>query len=163
MCIFATGFTRPTLSFLPKSKSSSKYQPPNWYLQCFPTENPTVCATNCTWKEGIGSVGGAHIGVYTRFLLVFLIDPATAPSEWMMKTWVDLVHILKKPYVGGPLAFVTSAEVFFWFLVLICAQPSLWKYMGFIFNGPGPKLTSPLPEPVRRRSRVRENMFALER
>jgi len=134
MCILATGFTRPTLNFLPKTKSSSKYQPPNWYLQCFPTDNPSICATNCTWKEGIGSVGGAHIGVFTRFLLVFLMDPATAPSERMMKTWVDLVHILKKPYVGGALSFVTSAEIFLWFLILICVQPSLWKYMGFIFN-----------------------------
>ncbi|KAF2163558.1 hypothetical protein M409DRAFT_26170 [Zasmidium cellare ATCC 36951] len=138
VCILATGYRRPSLSFLPKSKASSKYQPPNWFLQVFPTENPTVCATNCTWKDGIGSVGGAHIGIYTRFLLVFLLDPRTAPSETIMKAWVDLVHILKRPYPGGALAFVTSAELFGWFLIVMLVQPALWPWIGFIWNGPGP-------------------------
>ncbi|KAK4622112.1 Baeyer-Villiger monooxygenase [Fulvia fulva] len=137
VCILATGYTRPSLRFLPKSKSSAKYQK-NWYLQCFPTDNPTMCATNCTWKDGIGSVGGCHIGVYTRFLLVFLLDPRTAPSEGMMKAWVGLVHILKKPCTGGALAFVTSAELFFWFLAVILLQPALWPWLSFILAGPGP-------------------------
>lgn len=136
VCILATGYTRPSLSFLPKLASTGTYRPPNWYLQTFPTENATVCATNCTWKDGIGSVGGCHIGIYTRFLLVFLIDPRTRPSTRMMQAWVDFVHILKKPYPGGALSFVTSAELFFWFLVVIIAQPALWKWMGFILKGP---------------------------
>lgn len=166
--ILATGYTRPSLSFLPKSPCKSKYQPPNWFLQTFPTTDPTVCATNCTWKDGIGSVGGCHIGIYTRFLLVFLMDPKTAPSETIMKYWVDLVHILKKPSPGGALAFVTSAELFFWFLVVILIQPALWPYMGFILTGPGPKLkpeapgTPDAPKQARRR-RSRENMMALAR
>ena len=113
VCILATGYTRPSLSFLPKLASTGTYRPPNWYLQTFPTENATICATNCTWKDGIGSVGGCHIGIYTRFLLVFLIDPKTRPTTRMMQAWVDFVHILKKPYAGGALSFVTSAELFF--------------------------------------------------
>lgn len=136
ICILATGYRRPSLAFLPQTKSSSKYQPPNWYLQTFPTENATICATNCTWREGIGSVGGVHIGLYTRFLLAFVLDPNARPSERMMKAWVDLVYLLKKPYEGGALSFVSSAELFFWFLVVIAVQPGLWKWASFIINGP---------------------------
>ncbi|CZT14725.1 related to ACB 4-hydroxyacetophenone monooxygenase [Ramularia collo-cygni] len=136
ICILATGYSRPSLQFLPQTKSSSKYQPPNWYLQTFPTENATVCATNCTWQEGIGSVGGVHIGLYTRFLLAFVMDPEARPSERFMKGWVDLVHILKKPYPGGALSFVSSAELFFWIVVVIAVQPSLWKWASFILSGP---------------------------
>ncbi|EME43493.1 hypothetical protein DOTSEDRAFT_132257 [Dothistroma septosporum NZE10] len=138
VCILATGYRRPGMTFLPKSESSRKYQAPNWFLQCFPTDNPTICATNCTWKDGIGSVGGCHIGIYTRFLLVFLLDARTAPSKAMMKGWVDLVHIVKKPCSGGALAFVTSAEVFLWFLAMIFLQPALWPWLRFILAGPGP-------------------------
>lgn len=124
------------MSFFPQLATTGAYRPPNWYLQTFPTENATICATNCTWKDGIGSVGGYHIGIYTRFLLVFLVDAQTRPSEGMMKFWVDFVHICKKPYAGGALAFVTSAELFFWFLAMIALQPSLWRWRKFILSGP---------------------------
>ncbi|KAJ8603036.1 hypothetical protein MRB53_042266 [Persea americana] len=117
-------------------RSGKRYRAPNWYLQCFPTDDATICATNCTWKDGIGTVGGGHIGVYTRFLLVFLMDSRTKPSPWMMRTWVDTVHLLKRPCPGGALAFVTSAEIFFWMFMMILLQPSLWAYASFIMMGP---------------------------
>lgn len=136
ICILATGYRRPSLNFLPQTKSSSKYQPPNWYLQTFPTENATICATNCTWQEGIGSVGGVHIGIYTRFLLAFVLDPNARPSERMMKAWVDMVYLLKKPYEGGALSFVSSMELFMHFLLVIAVQPGLWKWWSFVLSGP---------------------------
>jgi len=136
VCILATGFRRPQLSFLPKSESSKRYNAPNWYLQCFNPEDASILATNCTWKDGIGTVGGGHIGVYTRFLLVFLMDSRTKPSQWMMKTWIDVVYLCKKPCPGGALAFVTSAELFFWMIFLILLQPALWGYASFILMGP---------------------------
>jgi hypothetical protein len=136
VCILATGYRRRSLGFLPATKSSSKYQPPNWYLQNFPTENATICATNCNFKEGIASVGGFHIGIYTRFLLAFVKDPATRPSERTMKAWVDLVTVLKRPMPGGPMAFISAAEMFISFLAVIAFQPALWKWANFIINGP---------------------------
>ena len=39
MVIMATGYTRPSLSFLPKECFQSPYEPPNWYLQTFPTQH----------------------------------------------------------------------------------------------------------------------------
>lgn len=54
--IMATGFQRPSLSFLPKTFFQDPYQPPNWYLQVFPPWDPTVCANNCTYINAIGTV-----------------------------------------------------------------------------------------------------------
>ncbi|MCJ1453298.1 hypothetical protein MMC28_003644 [Mycoblastus sanguinarius] len=42
--IMATGFTRPSLNFLPKECFKDPYQPPNWYLQVFPPEHMSICA-----------------------------------------------------------------------------------------------------------------------
>lgn len=39
MVIMATGFARPSLSFLPRECFQSPYEPPNWYLQTFPPEH----------------------------------------------------------------------------------------------------------------------------
>ncbi|KAL8947024.1 MAG: hypothetical protein Q9222_006654 [Ikaeria aurantiellina] len=38
MVIMATGYERPSLSFLPDEAFQEPYQPPNWYLQVFPPE-----------------------------------------------------------------------------------------------------------------------------
>lgn len=38
MVIMATGFARPSLSFLPGECFQPPYQPPNWYLQTFPPD-----------------------------------------------------------------------------------------------------------------------------
>ncbi|KAL9599429.1 MAG: hypothetical protein Q9219_003866 [cf. Caloplaca sp. 3 TL-2023] len=38
MVIMATGFQRPSLSFLPEDVFKEPYQPPQWYLQVFPPE-----------------------------------------------------------------------------------------------------------------------------
>lgn len=61
MVIMATGFQRPSLSFLPEKVFQDPYQPPNWYLQVFPPEevscNPALAAPRprCrTWLIGAG-------------------------------------------------------------------------------------------------------------
>lgn len=77
--IQATGYTRPSLNFLPKPFFDEPYHPPNWYLQVFPPEDATVCCNNCTYVSAIGTVGNYHIGIYTRFLLMYLTDPLTRP------------------------------------------------------------------------------------
>jgi cation diffusion facilitator CzcD-associated flavoprotein CzcO len=38
--IVATGFTRPSLNFLPPDTFNEPYAPPNWYLQTFPPQHP---------------------------------------------------------------------------------------------------------------------------
>ncbi|KAK5129061.1 hypothetical protein LTR85_000394 [Meristemomyces frigidus] len=132
LCILATGYARPSLSFLPSAFfKDPRYSAPNWYMQNFPTDDATLCCLNCTWLHGIGAVGGAHITIYTRFLLAFLLDPATRPSSWWMRRWVDWAHLVKKPLPGGALAFVSSAEMYCWFLFAILLQPALWPWARF--------------------------------
>ena len=48
MVIMATGYQRPSLSFLPQEVFQEPYEPPNWYLQVFPPEHMSICANNCT-------------------------------------------------------------------------------------------------------------------
>lgn len=55
MVIMATGFHRPSLSFLPDEVFQEPYQPPNWYLQVFPPEHVDICANNCTVSYTIRS------------------------------------------------------------------------------------------------------------
>lgn len=46
MVVMATGFTRPELSFLPPDCYEDPYVPPNWYLQTFPPNHPSVSCIN---------------------------------------------------------------------------------------------------------------------
>lgn len=134
--ILATGFKRPQHDFFPASIRTSKYKSPNFFLQAFPTEDASVAAINCTWLDGIGSIGGAHTGVYTRFLLAFLIDQKARPTTAMMQRWVDTIEMLKRPHKNGPLAFVTIIELWVWFFILCTVQPTMWKWLGFVIYGP---------------------------
>ncbi|KAG7114282.1 Neuroguidin-A like protein [Verticillium longisporum] len=68
--VMATGFKRPSLSFLPDDCFDEPYDPPNWYLQTFPPNHPSISAINCTYVNAIGTVGNWHIGIYTRILLM---------------------------------------------------------------------------------------------
>lgn len=74
MIIMATGFKRPSLSFLPDDCFDCDYSPPNWYLQTFPPTHVSISAINCTYLTGLGTVGHFHIGVYLRSkFLIFII------------------------------------------------------------------------------------------
>jgi thioredoxin reductase len=100
ICIMATGFQRPSLNFLPDDCFEEEYEPPNWYLQVFPPKHMDVCCNNCTYVNAIGTVGNYHIGIYTRFLLMYLVDPLTRPQERWMKRWIDMTRFVKSKAPG---------------------------------------------------------------
>ncbi|KAK4554338.1 hypothetical protein LTR86_008546 [Recurvomyces mirabilis] len=137
ICILATGYQRPSLSFLPEDCFDQFYEPPNWYLQVFPPKHATICANNCTYINAIGTVGNYHIGIYTRFLLMFLVDPLARPSESRMKTWVDFTRWVKLRAPAGALEFFTYAELIYWFVFVVAVNPFRWKWAAFVLFGIG--------------------------
>ena len=96
IAILATGYQRPSLAFLPDDCFEEKYEPPNWYLQVFPPKHVDICANNCTFVNAIGTVGNYHIGIYTRFLLMYLVDPLSRPQERWAKRWIDMTRWIKR-------------------------------------------------------------------
>ncbi|KAI9761829.1 MAG: hypothetical protein M4579_000769 [Chaenotheca gracillima] len=138
--IMATGYQRPSLAFLPESVFNEPYAPPNWYLQTFPPEYMSVCANNCTYVNAIGTVGNYHIGIYTRILLMFLVDPLTRPQEPLMKVWIDMTRWIKARSVGGAFEFFTYSELIWWFVFCIAINPFRWKWALFVFFGMGTAL-----------------------
>lgn len=135
--VMATGYKRPSLSFLPEKSFEAPYGPPNWYLQVFPPPYPSICANNSTYVNAIGTVGNYHIGIYTRFLLMFLVDPLTRPNEAWMKTWIDLTRFLKRLAPTAAFDFFTYAELFYWYVFVIAVNPFRWKWVPFVFFGIG--------------------------
>ncbi|KAK1755535.1 hypothetical protein QBC47DRAFT_380609 [Echria macrotheca] len=135
--VMATGYKRPQLSFLPDSCFQEPYAPPNWYLQTFPPSHPSISCINCTYQSAIGTVGNWHIGIYTRILLMFLVDPLTRPSPFWMKRWIDMTRLLKFSSPVGPFEFFTYLELVWWFVFCICFNPFRWKWALFVFFGLG--------------------------
>lgn len=140
MVIMATGFKRPSLSFLPNDCFDEPYPPPNWYLQTFPPSHPSISAINCTYISAIGSVGNWHIGIYTRILLMFLMDPLARPSGWWMERWIDMTKVLKMTSPTGAFDFFTYLELIWWFVFCIAFNPFRWKWAIFVFLGIGFRL-----------------------
>lgn len=135
--VMATGFKRPSLSFLPDDCFKEPYSPPNWYLQTFPTAHPSLSAINCTYVAAIGTVGNWHIGIYTRILLMFLVDPLTRPSPFWMERWIDMTKFLKKNSPTGAFDFFTYLELLWWFTFCVAFNPFRWKWAIFVFFGVG--------------------------
>ncbi|KAI7227888.1 FAD/NAD(P)-binding domain-containing protein [Hortaea werneckii] len=146
MCIMATGFSRPSLSFLPNDCFEENYEPPNWYLQTFPPGHMDICANNCTYVNAIGTVGNYHIGIYTRFLLMFLVDPLARPNEWLMKLWIDFTRWVKSRAPTGAFEFFTYAELLYWFVFVIVINPFRWKWAAFVLFGVGAALPKRIVE-----------------
>ncbi|KAL2129636.1 hypothetical protein VTI74DRAFT_7517 [Chaetomium olivicolor] len=140
--VMATGFARPKLDFLPKSCFDKPYSPPNWYLQTFPPNHPSISCINCTYMNAIGTVGNWHIGIYTRILLMFLVDPLTRPSPFWMKRWIDMTRLLKMASPVGPFEFFTYLELVWWFAFCVAFNPFRWKWALFVFFGLGFALPS---------------------
>lgn len=138
--IMATGFKRPSLSFLPQESFVDPYGPPNWYLQTFPPQHPSVSAINCTYVSAIGSVGNWHIGIYTRILLMFLVDPLTRPSPFWMRRWIDMTKVMKFSSPTGAFDFFTYLELVWWFVFCVAFNPFRWKWAIFVFFGVGMQL-----------------------
>lgn len=146
MIVLATGFTRPSLSFLPDDSFQEPYGAPNWYLQTFPPVHPSVSAINCTYLSAIGTVGNWHIGIYTRILLMFLIDPLTRPSPFWMERWIDMTKFLKARSPTGAFDFFTYLELVWWFTFCVAFNPFRWKWALFVFTGLGIGLPKALVE-----------------
>lgn len=137
MVVMATGFKRPSLSFLPNDCFEEPYACPNWYLQTYPPQHPSISAINCTYVAGIGSVGNWHIGIYTRILLMFLIDPLTRPSSFWMKRWIDMTRLFKRNSPVGAFDFFTYLELLWWFAFCVAINPFRWKWAIFVLFGVG--------------------------
>jgi hypothetical protein len=135
--VMATGFARPKLDFLPESCFTKPYDPPNWYLQTFPPSHPSISCINCTYVNAIGTVGNWHIGIYTRILLMFLVDPLTRPSPFWMRKWIDMTRLLKRAAPTGPFEFFTYLELVWWFVFCVAFNPFRWKWALFVFFGLG--------------------------
>ena len=138
--IMATGFERPSLNFLPHDTFIEPYNPPNWYLQTFPPTHPSVSAVNCTYVNAIGTVGNWHIGIYTRILLMFLVDPLTRPRPFWMERWIDMTRFLKSHSPTPAFDFFTYLELIWWFVFCIAINPFRWKWALFVFFGIGDSL-----------------------
>ncbi|KAK3208056.1 hypothetical protein GRF29_96g1255386 [Pseudopithomyces chartarum] len=138
--IMATGYKRPTLKFLPEEVFQEPYEPPNWYLQVFPPDHPEICCNNCTYVNAIGTVGNYHIGIYTRFLLMYLVDPLARPRTWWMKRWIDMTSFIKAKAPGGAFDFFTYSELIYWFVFTIAINPFRWKWALFVLCGIGKDL-----------------------
>ena len=135
--IMATGYQRPSLSFLPDGVFTPPYPPPRWYLQVFPPEYPSICANNCTYVNAIGTVGNYHIGIYTRLLLMFLVDPLTTPRPYWMKRWIDMTTFLKQLAPIPAFDFFTYSELIYWFVFIVVINPFRWKWALFVLFGIG--------------------------
>ncbi|KAI1470558.1 FAD/NAD(P)-binding domain-containing protein [Daldinia caldariorum] len=135
MIVMATGYKRPSLDFLPDDCFSEPYGPPNWYLQTFPPQHPSISAINCTYLSAIGTVGNWHIGIYTRILLMFLVDPLTRPSTFWMERWIDMTKVLKATAPTGAFDFFTYLELIWWFFFCVTINPFRWKWALFVFFG----------------------------
>ncbi|KAG9259123.1 flavin-binding monooxygenase-like family protein [Emericellopsis atlantica] len=144
--VLATGFSRPSLSFLPDDVFEEPYDPPNWYLQTFPPQHPSVSAINCTYVAAIGSVGNWHIGIYTRILLMFLVDPLTRPRGFWMRRWIDMTKVLKMSSPTGAFDFFTYLELVWWFVFCVAFNPFRWKWALFVFFGVGMHLPAKIVE-----------------
>ncbi|KAH8819055.1 hypothetical protein F5884DRAFT_759318 [Xylogone sp. PMI_703] len=140
MVILATGYKRPSLSFLPHDVFIEPYSPPNWYLQCFPPNHPSLLGLNCTYTNAIGTVGNWHIGIYTRILLMFLVDPLSRPHPYWMQRWIDMTRFIKRFSPTGAFDFFTYTELVWWFAFCIAINPFRWKWAFFVFYGLGEAL-----------------------
>ncbi|KAI0132988.1 monooxygenase [Xylariales sp. AK1849] len=137
LVVMATGYKRPTLDFLPDNCFDEPYGPPNWYLQTFPPAHPSISAINCTYLSAIGTVGNWHIGIYTRILLMFLVDPLTRPRPFWMERWIDMTKLLKMTAPTGAFDFFTYLELLWWFAFCVTINPFRWKWAFFVFFGLG--------------------------
>ena len=94
-----------------------------------------------------------HIGIYTRLLLVFLIDPLARPQEYWMKKWIDMTSFLKRRSPIGAFDFFAYSELIYWFVFCVAINPFRWKWALFVFFGIGSALPlSVVKEEIRLRN-----------
>ena len=85
-------------------------------------------------------VGNYHIVIYTRLLLMFLVDPLARPSEYWMKKWIDMTERMKSKAPTGAFDFFTYSELIYWFVFCVVINPFRWKWALFVLSGTGSAL-----------------------
>jgi len=88
----------------------------------------------------LGTVGNYHIGIYTRLLLMFLVDPLTTPRGFLMRRWIDMTSMLKSLAPTRAFDFFTYSELIYWFCFVVLINPFRWKWALFVFMGIGRNL-----------------------
>ncbi|GAA5982633.1 hypothetical protein JCM5350_002128 [Sporobolomyces pararoseus] len=148
--IIATGYKRPDLDFLPEdlfpSDKDRDYHRPSLYLQNFTVEDWSVLCTNASYMDGLGTVGNWHIGIYSRILQTFLLDPSTRPIPAAMKTWVDVINWVKKLAWGENdpgLAFFSYMELCIWIVTFHLFNPRRLPWLPFVLFGFGVRPQKP--------------------
>lgn len=89
--INATGFNKPAWNkFLPTDELFPKKEcsPPNLYLINFSAVDPTFLMANAAYVQGTAPIGNVQIGILTRMLMMFLVQPETAPQASEMEEWL---------------------------------------------------------------------------
>lgn len=135
--VVATGFEKPSIGFLPDDLFPEDYTRPNMYLQVFPIKDVSVACINATFKDAVGTVGNWHIGIITRILSVFLMDPSTRPLPKQMRTWVDVIQWAKESSRVGGLDFFTYTELVLWVSTWLLFRASRIKYAFYVLFGYG--------------------------
>lgn len=82
--------------------------------------------------SAIGTVGHIHIGLYTRTLLMFLLDPRTKPTPKDMKRWIDFTRWYKERAPNKAFDFFTYSEMMLWILECMLLKPQRWTWMIFV-------------------------------
>ncbi|KAK3985647.1 hypothetical protein QBC44DRAFT_334550 [Cladorrhinum sp. PSN332] len=130
--VMATGYKQPQLTtFLPGTCFPPTYRPPKWHLGTFPTNHPSIACLN----YGGGTFSDRQIGLNTRILLMFLLDPRTMPSPFWMRRWIDVTRVLKATSLVGNLYIFCYVELICWFVIYISFNPFRWRWVLFILFG----------------------------
>ncbi|CAL1702592.1 unnamed protein product [Somion occarium] len=133
--VLATGYEKPKVDlFKYVDLFPEGFERPNLYLQNFSTEDWSVLMTNSSYQNAIGTV---HIGIYTRILLVLLMDKNARPTTDDMKLWVRLISYIKRGARGGAFGFFTYMELTIWLLLFHIFRPDRLKWLFFIMQGWG--------------------------
>jgi len=96
--------------------------------------------------NAIGTVGNWHIGIYTRLLLMFLVDPLARPNTFWMKKWIDMTTTIKSLAPTKAFDFFTYSELIYWFVFVVLINPFRWKWALFVFFGIGDRLPRSIVE-----------------
>lgn len=110
-CIMANGTARPSLQFLPGNVLEEPYERQHWYLQAFPPKQRDICAVNCL-SDPKGPLGTYRVGVYTRFLLMLLLDPLARPSDWWVQKCIDMQRWIASRVPRSAIAFFPFVALF---------------------------------------------------
>ncbi|KAK4056269.1 hypothetical protein OIO90_002712 [Microbotryomycetes sp. JL221] len=156
--VLATGYERPSIDMLPKDlfpkEGDRDYDRPNLYLQTLSVEDWSVVLTNSSYMDAIGVVGGFHIGLYARILMMFLLDKRCRPIPKAMKLWVDFLTWIKFTAWGeidtSAMAFFTYSELCLWVVSFHLFRVYRLLWLPFVLFGWG---IHPQPQQVSKKTK----------